>query len=92
MKQLWLKIRRWYFARLSNLAYWLGRQDVCELCGEEIADGSCVGCERSICMNCDSRYYEDEVLCTACRKDITPEEEAADREEMARYEAESIAE
>ena len=78
-RRMIIRLRRWFFATVANLAYRLGKLDICEVCEEEIADGPCVGCGRRICMNCNSGYYEDEELCTLCRKDITPEEEGADR-------------
>ena len=73
------KVKRWFWGIMSNVAYQIGRLDICELCEEEIVDGPCVGCGRRICMNCDSLYYDDETLCVECRKDITPDEEEEDR-------------
>ena len=78
VKRLYVKLRRWFFERLGTLAYRLAQYDTCELCGEDFADGPCVGCGRRICIDCNSGYYEDEELCKECRKDITPEEEAQD--------------
>jgi hypothetical protein len=83
IRLMFIRLRRWFYGKIASIAHWLGTKDVCELCMEEIADGPCVGCERRICMNCDSGYYADEMLCTECRKDITPEEEAEDRKDAA---------
>jgi hypothetical protein len=79
------RLRRWFYGKIADIAYWLGTKDVCELCGDDIADGGCVGCEKRICMNCDSGYYDDETLCKDCRAKITPEEEESDRVEMANF-------
>jgi len=76
------KLRRWFFEKLENLNRWREAHDLCEVCKEETKDYICVGCDRRICCGCDSGYYEDAELCTLCRKDITPEEEADDRREM----------
>lgn len=84
-RKMFKRLRRWFYGKIADIAYWLGTKDVCELCGEDIADGGCVGCERRICMNCDSGYYDDETLCTDCRAKITPEEEESDRQEQANF-------
>jgi hypothetical protein len=73
------QFKRWYYGKIAYLSYRLEMMDVCELCKEGIVDAPCVGCGRRICGSCDSLYYEDEYLCTECRKDITPEEEEEDR-------------
>lgn len=77
------RLKRWFFGKLDSVGNWLIQHDICEICHEETVDLTCVGCKRRICINCDSGYYADETLCTDCRKDITPEEEAADRADDA---------
>jgi hypothetical protein len=74
-----IKLRRWFFEKLERINRWREWHDVCEICKEETKDYVCVGCDRRICIDCESGYYEDENLCVLCRKDITPAEEAEDR-------------
>ena len=62
---------------------WVNAMDSCELCGNEQSDYMCVGCQRRICAMCESGYYADENLCSECRKNISPEEEAEDKKEAA---------
>jgi hypothetical protein len=57
--------------------------DACECCGNEQSDYACCGCDKRICGMCESGYYSDEILCMACRHDITPEEEAQGRQYTA---------
>ena len=71
-------LKREFFGWWKGFSEWVTAQDYCELCGNEQADYLCVGCDRRICMMCDSGYYGDANLCKNCRKDITPEEEAED--------------
>jgi hypothetical protein len=76
---MWKKLKREFFYRWRGFSNWINEQDACEICGNEQAQDICVGCDRRICYMCNSGYYEDAELCTSCRKDITPEEEAEDR-------------
>jgi hypothetical protein len=80
---MWNYIKREFFGWWKGFIEWVTAQDTCELCGNEKADYLCVGCERRICMMCNSGYYADAELCKACRKEITPEEEAEDRKDAA---------
>jgi len=77
----WLK--REFFGWWPSFRDWVNAKDSCEICGNEIADNICVGCDRRICGMCESGYYSDESLCTECRKDITPEELEEDRKDAA---------
>ena len=86
---MFIKLRRWFFRTIGTIAYRLAQLDRCEICDEDFADGECVGCDRRICMSCNSGYYEDETLCTLCRKDITPEEEAEDQRAQAELDKEN---
>ncbi len=76
------RIKRWLFGKLAILNRWREAHDLCEICHEEQACSICVGCEQRICCECTSGYYADEDLCLACRAQITPEEEEADRLEQ----------
>jgi hypothetical protein len=77
----WLK--REFFDWFAGFKNFIQGLDCCELCGNEQADSICVGCDKRICCMCDSGYYSDVELCTNCRANLTPEEEAQDREEEA---------
>ena len=74
------RIKRWVFDFIKRL---IEEHDLCGICGDDVGDYLCVGCDRRICGACDSRYYNDAELCTECRKNITPEEEEMDRRESA---------
>jgi ribosome-binding protein aMBF1 (putative translation factor) len=76
---MWKFLKREFFDWWTGFRDWVNAKDSCELCGNEIADNICVGCDRRICDMCNSGYYEDAELCQACRHDITPEEEEEDR-------------
>ena len=60
---------------------WLQEHSRCEVCHEEQVAHTCIGCDRFICYDCESNFYEDESLCVKCRATITPEEEAEIRAE-----------
>lgn len=78
---MWKYLKRHFFEWWGPFSDYVSGLDACELCGNDQADYICVGCDKRICCMCESGYYEDENLCTACRKDITPEEEAEDQRE-----------
>jgi hypothetical protein len=81
MKRKFLRYLYWHLHDwISSVALWLDVHDVCEVCKKESAANVCIGCDRRICFECNSGYYEDETLCMECRKEITPEEEAEDRQ------------
>ena len=84
---MFTKLRRWFFTRMRRIGYWIGEHDLCEICHEEQVMNTCIGCERRICCMCDSGYYEDAELCTICRSQITPEEEAEDARLQAEFES-----
>ena len=76
---MWKDIRRSFFSWWSGFRDWIDGLDACEICGNEMSNYICAGCEKRICCMCESGYYSDENLCTECRKEITPEEEEKDR-------------
>ena len=80
---MWKFLKREFFGWFSGFKDYIRGLDSCELCGNEIADNICVGCDRRICDMCESGYYQDVTLCTSCRAEITPEEEAYDLRESA---------
>jgi hypothetical protein len=80
---MWKFLKREFFSWWPSFRDWVNAKDSCELCGNEIADNICVGCDRRICDMCNSGYYADAELCTNCRANLTPEEEAEDRKEAA---------
>jgi len=63
---------------------------ICDLCKENAIDSTCVDCGKEICVECDSGYYSDETLCVECRKQITPEEEEADRKAQTEYDEDAL--
>ena len=76
---MWKDIRRSFFSWWSGFRDWIDGLDACEICGNEMSNYICAGCEKRICCMCNSGYYEDAELCMDCRKEITPEEEEKDR-------------
>jgi hypothetical protein len=90
-------LKRWLLQKLDSIHYKFTattqrlreRYDLCEVCKANESDSICVGCQRRICCECDSRYYYDVELCKRCRADITPEEEEQDRREALEYMAEN---
>jgi hypothetical protein len=80
---MWEYLKREFFGWWSGFRDWVTAQDTCEICGNELADYLCIGCDRRICLMCDSGYYGDASLCKDCRKDITPEQEAEDCKDAA---------
>jgi hypothetical protein len=81
--QMKMRIKRWFLRWLEvvidRLSHWQAENDTCEVCQKFTADRECIGCDRRYCHDCESGYYEDADLCTLCRADITPEQEAEDR-------------
>jgi hypothetical protein len=87
-----LRLKRWFYAWLEVLidraSYWQSNHDLCEICHVGTADRVCIGCERRIDYECESGYCSDVDLCSICRAEITPEQEA----EALREAADRIAE
>ena len=58
------------------------------MCHDVKVETTCESCERRMCYECTSNYYNDVDICSVCRAQITPEEEEADRKETAQATAE----
>jgi hypothetical protein len=86
---MFARLKRWVYGRLkaldNRIKWFLEDHFKCEVCGEERADYTCIGCGKRICGGCDSHYYTDEELCVKCECEITPEERARDLKEHADY-------
>ncbi len=74
------KVKHFFLDLMKDL---VNSYAVCEICGEEPTDSSCISCDRFICSTCTSGYYADADLCIKCRAEITPEEEEKDCKESA---------
>lgn len=87
----WVLLKRWAFRTVNRLHYWFGESDICEVCHDVKVETTCESCERRMCYECTSNYYNDVDICSVCRAQITPEEEEADRKETAQATAEDNA-
>lgn len=92
-----MTIRRWIHDKLDRFEIWSQRRDemsviynsCCQICKKNMATTRCYeGCNKFICDDCESHFYEDATICVECEVALTPEKRA----EMMKERANALAE